>query len=451
MTDALPSPKRARAEDHTPEYGALVEVANEVLRQFESSELKILHAVKATLVRKSPFDSVEPELRRTLLAAAEKCGLEVDRAMGCMVGMAVADAVGHMWEFQPVVDQPFESDKGFNLEEFKCVNKSNAFGLKMGQWTDDCSMGLCVADSLLFRRSFDGSDMRLRFWHWWNCGMNNAFRKDPSRSGSVGLGGNISQSIYSIKSGIKYEPNVSPPPRYPETNADAGNGSLMRNAALPIFGLGNEEMAMEMAREQSYTTHPGPIAAEACALHTFLCIRAMKTELTDPKAFMDEVAALYLEKLATWQKTAPDAAHEWAYDVLTRLLKSEEPDSSTERCWNWRDSNLDIKRTLVNRGSRYNGYPVSSGYFGSYSMDGLALALHSFYHTASFDTCVVRCVNFLGDSDSHGAICAQLAGSFYGHGAIHPKFKGWIKEWDDDEIAMRAVLLHVVGKEVNKA
>ena len=67
-----------------------------------------------------------------------------------------------------------------------------------GQWTDDASMGSCLADSLLTQNGYNGSNIRIWFWNWWNNGLNNAFRKDFesrsalfsfSKSLSVGLGG----------------------------------------------------------------------------------------------------------------------------------------------------------------------------------------------------------------------------------------------------------------------
>jgi hypothetical protein len=36
----------------------------------------------------------------------------------------------------------------------------NRFSLKQGQWTDDASMMLCLADSLLVCQGFDGKDLR---------------------------------------------------------------------------------------------------------------------------------------------------------------------------------------------------------------------------------------------------------------------------------------------------
>merc|ERR1719181_211121 len=110
--------------------------------------------------------------------------------------MAVGDGLGHPFEFEPAQDEPVNGH--FDLKTFKFHNESNCFRLQRGQWTDDCSMGLCMADSLIMCRKFDGGDMRVRFWCWWNRGYNNAFRKDPKRSSSVGLGGNISKSLNAL-------------------------------------------------------------------------------------------------------------------------------------------------------------------------------------------------------------------------------------------------------------
>lgn len=42
----------------------------------------------------------------------------------------------------------------------------NRFRLRPGQWTDDASMGLCLADSLLVNHGFVPTDLRLRFLNW---------------------------------------------------------------------------------------------------------------------------------------------------------------------------------------------------------------------------------------------------------------------------------------------
>ena len=116
------------------------------------------------------------------------------------------------------------------------------------------------------------------------------------------------------------------------------------------------------------------------------CIhRNGKEEEMGAKKFLDVVVGEYLKRI--------DLEEDRAKRVMRKLLKAEEKDNSNERCWNWRNKELGVEKTLKNRGNRYNGYPVSPGYFGSYSMDGLALALHVFYHTTSFNEAIVYVVN----------------------------------------------------------
>ncbi len=126
---------------------------------------------------------------------------------------------------------------------------------------------------------------------------------------------------------------------------------------------------------------------------------------------------------------------------IRRLLLSAEGDDSLERCWNWRSPNLGLNITLRNRGQRYNGYPVSAGYFGAYSMDGLSMVLHCFYHTRSFNAAIERIVNLCGDADSTGSICGQIAGAFYGYHSIEKAWLTNLHVWDERVIDLRAIIL----------
>jgi len=379
---------------------------------------------------------VPMESKVELVANASRVNA-LNRAMGSMCGMAIGDSLGHNFEFQPAQDwPPSSSAPHFDLKTMRFHGESNAFYLRRGQWTDDASMGLCMADSLILKRHFDGSDMRVRFWCWWHRGYNNAFRKDSSRSASVGLGGNIAKSLNAISSC-----RGAPPASFDSPTEDAGNGSLMRftPVALMLHAASPAEL-LETSRMSSYTTHPGIIAAEACSLLAFLIAKAVNLPEgpVNAKAFLDEGTAEYLEVSGLSKKSG------WGYDQMKWLVTSK-PVNKTETCWNWKSEHLDIAGTLRARGSRYNGYPVSAGYFGSYSLDGLALALWSVYHTTSFDEAVERSINLLGDADSHGSITGQLAGALYGYTSINGQFLEWLTAWDDNDFAVRAVLLHHLG------
>ena len=118
-----------------------------------------------------------------------------------------------------------------------------------------------------------------------------------------------------------------------------------------------------------------------------------------------------------------------------------------ERCWNWRDATLELGLSMGYRGARYNGYPNAAGYFGSFCIDGLAMAMHAVATTTSFDRAIEKCVNMLGDADSTGAICGQIAGALYGYRSIGGRFRRELHQWDDGHIALRAALLVARPKE----
>ena len=402
-----------------------------------------------SLQRHTPFEdcALSAEERQAMCASLASSDTAMDRGMGCMVGMAVGDSVGAPLEFLDATDPTVVCGQllfaplpasSYSLKTNSYVEPFNRFQLKPGQWTDDASMGLCLADTILCCGRLDGADARKRFWSWWFRGLNNAFRKDMRRAGSVGLGGNISRSLRTMRAGDEVTP------RFNAEGEDAGNGSLMRLAPVPIAYRLDARAAAAAAAESSYTTHPGPMAAEACAFLATLCVRAMAEfepaqQAESARAFLIRVADEYAAS-----ELAPPAATEAARRgtaELRRLLLSSEPQGGLETCWNWRDAHLDVAGTLERRGRQYNGYPVSAGYFGSFCLDGLAIALHAVAATASFSAAIERCVNFLGDADSTAAICGQIGGALYGYTAIDDRFKAQLLEWDDAEIALRAALL----------
>ncbi|CAJ1362929.1 unnamed protein product [Effrenium voratum] len=130
-------------------------------------------------------------------------------AVGCLVGLALGDAAGAPLEFCAVDCQEPGSDPkrpvlAAELREGQLdyQNVRNKFDLKQGQWTDDASMALCLADSLLTRGVYDGGDVRVRWHMWWFHGYCNAFRYDTERrkgQTSVGLGSNVAKSLGEVE------------------------------------------------------------------------------------------------------------------------------------------------------------------------------------------------------------------------------------------------------------
>lgn len=82
-----------------------------------------------------------------------------DNQRGCLLGMAIGDALGAAVEFQ----QPgtFEPVTGYRA--------GGPHGLGPGEWTDDTSMALALADSIA-STGWDLDDQARRYVAWWTKG-----------------------------------------------------------------------------------------------------------------------------------------------------------------------------------------------------------------------------------------------------------------------------------------
>lgn len=76
-----------------------------------------------------------------------------DRARGALLGLACGDAVGTTVEFSP---------RG-SFAPVTDMLGGGPFSLRPGQWTDDTSMALCLAESLIAYQGFDARDQMNRY------------------------------------------------------------------------------------------------------------------------------------------------------------------------------------------------------------------------------------------------------------------------------------------------
>jgi ADP-ribosylglycohydrolase len=326
-----------------------------------------------------------------------------DRAVGAMLGMVIGDAIGARVEFMPV---------RYGVQILRDMGSAvgGSFQLRPGQWTDDSSMGLCVADSLLCRAgAWDPHDCMHRFLAWWHGGYNNAFRLDAARpwKHSVGLGGNISASFGAY---LRH--------REPYTRAGdketSGNGSVMRLAAVPVRYHDDIEKGVEVAGLHSLTTHQGEEAADCCRLLTHVMVRGINGE---------PIREVLKSVGETFRASVPSVA---------ALAKSTCERDDENRDWRWM---ADSYKYSPRRAA------MQPGYVGSYAMDATAMALHCAWSTASFPEAVLKAANLRGDADSVASVTGQIAGSFYGASAIPAEWITTVQQWDDSEVALRAYRL----------
>ena len=113
--------------------------------------------------------------------------------MASLLGLGICDALGASTEFIPYQPKGLDIIKdGFFdvVNAIKCGLLEPRSGT-VGIWTDDCSMALAMATSLIYNKGqFMPKHIRYMFMLWIFNGLGNGGRKH-----SIGLGGNIKISI----------------------------------------------------------------------------------------------------------------------------------------------------------------------------------------------------------------------------------------------------------------
>lgn len=278
----------------------------------------------------------------------------VDNLRGCLIGLAVGDALGTTLEFtRPGSFTPIDDMIG-----------GGPFRLQAGEWTDDTSMALCLAESLTACKGFNADDQMTRYVRWWK----NGHLSSNGTCFDIGLTVRSALSRFS-QTGEPYSGSTSPD--------TAGNGSLMRLAPIPMFFSHDPAKAIYYAADSSRTTHGAVEAVDACRYYSHLLLGAMHQV---PK---NQLLALGFAKLlSTWDRAplAPKIA-----EIANGAYKRRNPPEI--------------------RGS---GYVVAS----------LEAALWAFHRSVDFRSGALLAVNLGEDADTTGAIYGQLAGAFYGERAI---------------------------------
>jgi ADP-ribosylglycohydrolase len=143
--------------------------SNEVLSRYVERYDHLLPQPTAQLRQRMEHDlqpdALELARQKPQWLSSRHCSLSnseaLDRAKGCLLGLAVGDAVGTTLEFLPRDRSHVQDMVG-----------GGPFKLKAGEGTDDTSMALCLADTYLSHDEFDFSDYADRLSRWFRVGEN---------------------------------------------------------------------------------------------------------------------------------------------------------------------------------------------------------------------------------------------------------------------------------------
>lgn len=280
--------------------------------------------------------------------------MEKDRYIGCLIGLAVGDALGATLEFK----------RPRTFEPIKDMVGGGPFGLKPGEWTDDTSMALCLAESLIECKGFAPKDQMKRYLKWY-------------REGYLSSNGRCFDIGNTVRDGLLRFETTGEPYSGPTHPQSAGNGSIMRLAPIPMFYAANPREAIEKSGDSSRTTHGAAAAVDACRY-----LGALITGALNGTSKEELLSDHYSPVPGYWPQKPPVKEID---ELVAGSFKRRKPPEI--------------------QGS---GYVVKS----------LEAALWAFYRSNSFEEGCLMAVNLGDDADTTGAVYGQLAGAFYGFEAI---------------------------------
>lgn len=281
-----------------------------------------------------------------------------NRFRGCLLGLAIGDAIGTSVEFMtPGSFTPLNDMIG-----------GGVFNLAPGEWTDDTSMALCLAESLVEKQAFDPIDQLERYVRWYHTGYLS------SNGRCFDIGNVIRKALH------RFEQTHEPFPGLTDPNS-AGSGSLMRLAPVPMFFAYHLAQAIERSGDSSRTTHASQKTVDACRYFGALIVGALhgcsKDEILSMRA---EQVFQRLDSTVFFHDLEPSVA-----EIAIGSFKHKSP-------------------------------PEIQG--SGYVVRGLEAALWAFHHSSSFREGCLMAANLGDDADTTAAIYGQLAGAFYGEEGI---------------------------------
>jgi len=290
--------------------------------------------------------------------------LDINKFTGSLLGLAIGDALGTTLELcEPNTFTPIDDILG-----------GGVFNLKPGYWTDDTSMALCLAESLISKNGFDAQDQMDRYSKWYKDGYLS------STGECFGIGATTCKALERYQSyGEPYSSDIDP--------LSAGNGSLMRLSPIPLAFHRNFEQTVKFAALSSKTTHGSQDAVDACKYYAALIYAALngvsKSEMLEP----------YYSPIDDYWVMNPVVEN--VDKIIQGLYKIKNP-------------------------------PEING--SGYVVDSMEAALWALYNSDNFKDGALLAVNLGNDADTTGAVYAQLAGAYYGFDAIPKSWRDIIHE-----------------------
>jgi ADP-ribosylglycohydrolase len=286
-----------------------------------------------------------------------------DRCRGLWWGLALGDALA----------APVQHRRPGSFTPVGDLLGGGPYDLPRGAWSDDTSIALHLAESLLERGAFDPRDFVARLGRWRRDGEGSATGQCVGISAATARA--LSQAAWS---GNPFAGSHDP------ARADAE--PLVRAGVAAAFLIEDPERAVELAAEVARPTHQAPLVLDACRLAAALVVGALQGT---PKAELLAPGFSPVEGL--WRR---------------RPLKRE---VAALAAGGWRaGAGGEVPRPAA--------------------LEALAVALRALADGRAYRDTVLAAVNQGLDADVQGALTGQLAGALYGAASLP---KAWVASLAD--------------------
>ena len=300
-----------------------------------------------------------------------------DKILGGLIGHAVGDALGVAAEFHSREDLRKNPIK--DMRPVMTFHNTPIEFQPAGTWSDDTSMSLAFAESLIVKGAYDADDAMRRFSEWYNGGEYTPFGE------MWDCGSTSSTAIYRFDNG---EPVDNCGGRSEDDN---GNGSIMRILPLAFYlrsrygDYPQREEAFELIHLVSSLTHAHERSKMACGIYL-------------------SIAAALLN-----ESEAAPAVYKGLHNAKTYYMRNK-------------DFRGELKHFDRLYESGFADLPESGIRSGGYVIDTLEASVWCLLNTSNYADCVLKAVNLGDDADTTAAVAGGLAGAFYGIAAIPRKW-----------------------------
>ena len=283
----------------------------------------------------------------------------IDKLKGVIFGQAIGDALGLGTEFMDDAEMAQKCPNGVSdySDIYQDAHRSR---WKVGEWTDDTDMMLCIANALVKDKGVDLSHIARNFKQW-------------AEGEPMGIGQHT-YKVLTIGDYVDKPQDVSKLVWEMSRGKSAANGGLMRTSIVGALPKEVEKAAANICR----LTHYDPRCVGSCVIVSELIHSLIYDSQPITYQQMIEIADRYDERIKRYISLSREA------DIKALELQDEQ----------------------------------SMGY----TLKTLSVALWAYWNASSFKEGLLAVVNAGGDADTNAAVACAILGAKYGYSAIPQEY-----------------------------